>query len=67
MVFLLHFQIWLKIMKGLTSSSGENWLTDKEKDNGMEKIHTKRQHNCIRLIFLGNHTHTHKISIPTQS
>lgn len=32
MVFLLHFQIWPKIMKGLTSSSGENWLTDKEKD-----------------------------------
>lgn len=32
MVFLLHFQIWLKIMKGLIINSGENWLTDKEKD-----------------------------------
>lgn len=32
MVFLPLFQIWLKLMKGLTSSSGENWPTDKEKD-----------------------------------
>lgn len=32
MVFIPLFHIWLKFMKGLTSSSGENWVTDKKKD-----------------------------------